>query len=80
MMSYSIASCTIQLVTNENPVNSYLILTVDKTHHGTVIALLSVQLLQYFSYSAGFVVTNGRKICDNLVSHSNRNWKWLKQP
>ena len=31
MMSYSIASCTIQLVTNENPVNSYLILTVDKT-------------------------------------------------
>ena len=46
-----IASYTIQLVTTGNPVNFYLTSTVDKTHHGSVIALFSVQ--RFFSYALG---------------------------
>ena len=41
-LCYSIPSNT-----TGNPVNSYLTTTADKTHHGPVIALFSVQLLQF---------------------------------
>ena len=57
-LCYSIPSKTIQLVTTGNPVNSYLTTTADKTHHGPVIALFSVQLMQFFSYSEGVLITN----------------------
>ena len=48
----------IQLVTTGNPVNSYFTCTVDKTHHGPVIALFPVRLLQIFWYARGVPVTN----------------------
>ena len=35
----------------------YLTSTVDKTHHGPVIAPFSVQLLQFFSYTRGVLVS-----------------------
>ena len=41
------ASYTIQLVTTGDPVNSYLTSTADKTHHGLVVTLFSVELLQF---------------------------------
>ena len=46
-----LAICRIQLVTTGNPVNSYLTSTVDKTHHGQVIAL-------FLSYAGGVLITN----------------------
>ena len=36
----------------------YLTSTVDKTHHGSVIAPFSLQLLQLFCYVGGILVTN----------------------
>ena len=67
----------IELVTTKNLVNSS---TVDKTRHGSVFALFSVQLLQFFSCAGGAIVTNlfycyslyalamqqTRRICGNL--------------
>ena len=40
------------------PPNCYLTSIMDKTHHGSVIALFPVQLQQPFSYTGGIVVTN----------------------
>ena len=57
MLSYSYPY-PIQLVTTGNPVNSYFFSTVDKIHHGPVIAPFSVQLLQVFSYAGGVLATN----------------------
>ena len=39
----------IRLVTTDNPVNYYLTSTVDKTHHGPVIASFSVFLFEMSS-------------------------------
>ena len=41
----SIVSCTMQLVTTGNPVNSYLTSTVHKTNYGPVIAPFSGKVL-----------------------------------
>ena len=43
-----VANYIIQVVITGNPVNSYLIYTKDKTHHGPVVATFSVKLLKLF--------------------------------
>ena len=40
-----------ELAATGNPVNSYLTSTVNRTHHGQVIAPFSVQVLKIFSYT-----------------------------
>ena len=40
------------------PLNCYLTSIMEKTHHGSVIALFSVQLQQTFSYTGSIAVTN----------------------
>ena len=52
-----------RLVTAGKSVNSYFTFTVDKTHHGPVIAPFSMQLLQLFLYVRGVSATNLSYCC-----------------